>query len=192
MVWFIKKTNTFYFYFLFKTCPFQGFTINKKLKFNRKIILNLNIIIIFLNVGFYNLIKIINIESKIFKFSDYFIINLGIKSYKDISKYLTDKFHIIFETSKNLIFKKEIKIKSIGLFNKANHIKWLKSKLDDEFILKFVEDNPDYLIYNVFTKEDIYHKYNNSIKIAIYTENIMPDLNLADYIIGHYHIYNDK
>ena len=62
----------------------------------------------------------------------------------------------------------------------------MKSKLGDEFILEFVEDNPDYLIYNVFTNEDISHKYNNSIKIAIYTENVMPDLNLADYIIGHY------
>ena len=61
----------------------------------------------------------------------------------------------------------------------------MKNKLDDEFILK---DNPDYLIYNVFTNEDIYSKYTNSIKIAIYTENVMPDLNLADYIIGHYHI----
>ena len=72
-------------------------------------------------------------------------------------------------------------------------MKWLKSKLDDEFILKFVEDNPDYLIYNVFTDEDIYHKYTNSIKIAIYTENMMPDLNFADYTIGHYHIiYLDR
>ena len=39
---------------------------------------------------------------------------------------------------------------------------------------------------NVFTDEDIYHKYTNSIKIAIYTENMMPDLNFADYTIGHY------
>ena len=80
--------------------------------------------------------------------------NLDIKSYKDITKYLTNKFNIFIETkkinlwnSKNKISKKEIKIKCIGLFNKSRHLKWLKSKLDDEFILKFVEDNPDYLIY---------------------------------------------
>ena len=91
--------------------------------------------------------------------------NLNTKSYKDISKYLTDKFYIIFPTTKNLIFKKEIRIKSIGLFDKPHHIKWLKSKLGDEFILEFVEDNPDYLIYNVFDNVDIYNKYNNSIKI---------------------------
>ena len=158
----------------------------KKLKLIQNITLSFNIIFLFLNAGFY--IKIINIKEKIFKFSDYFIMNLNVKSYKDISKYLIDKFHTIFGNSINVIFKKEIKIKSIGLFNKSNHIKWLKNKLGDEFILEFVEDNPDYLIYNVFTNEDIYHKYNNSIKIAIYTENVMPDLNLADYIIGHYHI----
>ena len=167
--------------------------LKKKSKSIQKIILNLNIIFLSLNAGFYSLIKITKMNAKLFKFSDYFIMNLNIKSYKDISKYLTDKYHIIFGTSKNLIFKKEIKIKSIGLFDKSNHINWLKSKLGDEFILEFVEDNPDYLIYNVFTNEDIYHKYNNSIKIAIYTENVMPDLNLADYIIGHYHIiYLDK
>ena len=89
--------------------------------------------------------------------------------------------------------KKVIKIKSTGQFNKESHLKWLKKKLDNEFILKFDEINPDYLIYNVFDNEDQKHKYKNCIKIAIYTENIMPDINSADYIIGHYHInYLDR
>ena len=36
-------------------------------------------------------------------------------------------------------------------------------------------------------------KYQHAIKIAIYTENVMPDINQADYAIGHYHInYLDK
>ena len=165
----------------------------KKFKLFQKIVISFNIIILFLNASFYNLIKIVNLKANIFKICDYFVMNLNIKTYKDISKYLTDKFHINFGTSKKIIFKKAIKIKSIGLFYKPMHIKWLKSKLEDEFILDFVEDNPDYLIYNVFTKEDEYLKYNNSIKIAIYTENFMPDLNLADYAIGHYHIiYLDR
>ena len=69
----------------------------------------------------------------------------------------------------------------------------MKNKLGDEFILEFVEDNPDYLIYNVFDNVDVFNKYNNSIKIAIYTENEMPDFNIGDYIIGHYHIiYLDR
>ena len=122
-----------------------------------------------------------------FKFSDYFIFNLNTKTYNYISNILTDKFYINnFDYSKSDTYKKEIKIKSIGLFNKSYHINWLKKKLDDEFIIKFEEENPDYFIYNVFTDEDINYKYKNSIKIAIYTENIMPDLNIADYIIAHY------
>ena len=95
---------------------------------------------------------------------------------------------INLESSKSKKKKKEIKIKSIGLDNRAYHVKWLKSKLDEEFILKFVDENPDYLIYNVFTDEYSEPKFKKAIKIAIYTENVMPDLNLADYIIGHYHI----
>ena len=160
----------------------------KKLTFLQKIILSLNIILLAFNISFIKTIKIKNLRIDLFKSSDDFIMNLNIKAFKDISKYLTDKFFINCKTLKRPSFKKEIKIKSIGLFDKSNHAKWLKSKLDDEFILVFEEDNPDYLIYNVFTDEDIQNKYNNSIKIAIYTENIMPDLNLADYIIGHYHI----
>ena len=48
-------------------------------------------------------------------------------------------------------------------------------------------------MYNVFDNVDVFNKYNNSIKIAIYTENEMPDFNIGDYIIGHYHIiYLDR
>ena len=87
----------------------------------------------------------------------------------------------------------EIKLKIKGFLDEKRPFDWLKGKLDNEFILKLEEDNPDYLIYNVFTKDDFLFKFNNSIKIAYYTENIIPDLNLADYIIGHYHIiYLDR
>ena len=69
----------------------------------------------------------------------------------------------------------------------------LKNKLDDEFSIIFEEKNPDYLIYNVFSDEDQKPEYQNAIKIAVYTENIIPDINSADYIIGHYHInYLDR
>lgn len=79
------------------------------------------------------------------------------------------------------------------MFNREKHLNWLKSKLDDEFSLDIDELNPDYLIYNVFNNKYMEPKYQSAIKIAIYTENIMPDLNLADYAIGHYHInYLDR
>ena len=162
-----------------------------ELKLFKKVIFILNVILLFFNIYVYNNREIvINFKSNLFKYSDYFIMNLNMKAYKYISKYLTNKYNINFESSKSSLFnrikKKIIKIKSIGLFDRKHHIKWLKNKLDDEFILQFDEDNPDYLIYNVFTDEDSKSKYKNAIKIAIYTENVMPDLNLADYTIGHY------
>ena len=126
----------------------------------------------------------------IFKNVDYFVIDLFKKTYKDISSYLIRKFHIIKKKFINESFstKKLIRIKSIGLFNKTQHLNWLKNKLCGDFILNFDDPNPDYLIYNVFGNEDMNPKYQNAIKIAIYTENVMPDLNYADYIIAHYHI----
>ena len=80
------------------------------------------------------------------------------------------------------------------MFNKIFFQKWLKNKLDDEFLLVFEDQNPDYLLYNVFTDDDIKPIYHNAIRIAIYTtENIIPDINNADYIIGQYHInYLDR
>jgi hypothetical protein len=49
------------------------------------------------------------------------------------------------------------------------------------------------LIYNIFGTEHSDSKYNNSIKIAIFTENKIPDLNEADYAIGQSHInYLDR
>ena len=86
-----------------------------------------------------------------------------------------------------------IKLKSTGLFNKTTHFRWLRNKLNDEFIIIFDDPSPDYLIYNVFNNEDMNEKYKNIIKIAIFTENVMPDINYADYIISHYHInYLDR
>lgn len=127
--------------------------MNKKILKNlnsfQKIIFIFNIFLLLLNICFFiDRIKLKNLNSNVFKISDYFIMNLNIKAFEDISKYLTDKYNI-FKQSKSQIFKKEIKIKSIGLFNRSTHIKWLKSKLDDEFIIEFDEENPDYLIYHI-------------------------------------------
>ena len=53
------------------------------------------------------------------------------------------------------------------MFNKIFFQKWLKNKLDDEFLLVFEDQNPDYLLYNVFTDDDIKPIYHNAIRIAI-------------------------
>ena len=54
-------------------------------------------------------------------------------------------------------------------------------------------DNPDYLIFNVNGCSYLDYKYNNSIKIAFFTENQLPDFRKADYCIGNSHIiYLDR
>ena len=54
-------------------------------------------------------------------------------------------------------------------------------------------NNPDYLIYNVHGCNHLDSKYNNSIKIAYFTENQLPDFSKADYCIGNSHvIYLDR
>ena len=65
--------------------------------------------------------------------------------------------------------------------------------LKDTFIVQFDENNPDYLIYNVFGSDLNNTKYDNAIKIALYTENRIPDMSHWDYAIGHAHIsYLDR
>jgi hypothetical protein len=77
--------------------------------------------------------------------------------------------------------------------NPKGHRFWLKNKLKDKFRIKFDKHKPDYLIYNVFGNEHLNEKYSNSIKIAFFTENLIPDLNKADYAIGQAHInYFDR
>jgi hypothetical protein len=152
--------------------------------------------------------KNINSTEKIkmhFKISDYFFLNIIQKSYREISDYLNNKYKfnnrlimpikIIF-VLKNYFFpskRKKIVLYSVDLFSFANHKRWLMNKLKEKFIIEFNQNNPDYLIYNVFGTEHLNPKYNNAVKIAIFTENRIPDFNKADYVIGHYHInYLDR
>ena len=49
------------------------------------------------------------------------------------------------------------------------------------------------MLYNVFGCNHLNNEYNDSIKIAIFTENQIPDFNIADYAISHSHInYLDR
>ena len=152
--------------------------------------------------------KINNLELTLFKNSDHFILKLLNNSYLDISKILLCKYNYNVYKNKNgflsyckkkiLKFivnnsKKKIKLYSVDLFSLDFHKSWLKKNLKDKFIIEFTKNNPDYLIYNVFGTEHLNPKYNNSIKIAVLTENKIPDFYEADYAIGHYHIsYLDR
>ena len=73
------------------------------------------------------------------------------------------------------------------------HKYFIIKKLKDKFILRFNKYNPDYLIYDVFGKEHLSEQYKNSIKIAMYSENKIPDFNEADYGFSQAHIsYLDR
>ena len=76
----------------------------------------------------------------------------------------------------------------------GGQIRFFKNILkDDNYIIKYDSNNPDYLIFNKFGKKHLNPKYKNAIKIAFYTENKIPDLNEVDYAIGHQHInYLDR
>ena len=130
------------------------------------------------------------------------------KSFKNISFYLYTKF----KTSKNnssinkslenginikkLKIKKNIRFYTVGSSNNyyANILKNnIIEGLEDNFNFEFTNDKPDYLIYDIFNCDFLDSNYNNSIKIAFYTENQIPDFNKADYAIGFQNInYLDR
>jgi hypothetical protein len=71
--------------------------------------------------------------------------------------------------------------------------KLLKKILKRKYILEIKSDNPDYIIFDVFGCSHLDEIYQNSIKIAFFTENQIPDFNIADYAIGQSHIiYLDR
>ena len=68
---------------------------------------------------------------------------------------------------------------------------WFQNKTN--FIFEVNTENPDFLIFDVFGKKNLNPKYKDSIKIAYYTENSIPDFNYADFAISQAHImYLDR
>lgn len=178
------------------------------------IFLLINISIIFINIYF---LFFKNIKKKIefkeykqkyfnqIKNSDFLLLRFSSKNYSEISNYLNSKYDVkksiliqnqipkSKDKEKSQKERKTIILYSVDLFSFKHHKEWLKYRLKDKFIIKFDSNNPDYLIYNVFGSEHLNPKYNNSIKIAILTENKIPNFYEADYAIGHYHInYLDR
>jgi hypothetical protein len=180
----------------------------KKMKKKSNIFLKIsflikNIIVLVINLYFLlfvNINKTNDNEFAIFKIikefknSDYFPMFLTTKTYKYISNFLNDKYNTKKgEESKLNKKKRKIVLNSVDLNDPNYHRKWLRRILNKKYRIKFDSNNPDYVIYNVFGTEHLNDKYNNSVKIAIFTENKIPDLNEADYVIGHSHInYLDR
>ena len=168
------------------------------------IFLILNYIFLFINLILVNLnFEIIsNRNSKIlsnFKNVDLFFINIAKKTFKQISFYLNSKYdnnnlniNKIELFDKQIQEKKVIKLYSVGSFNtfyKNVLLNDITKLLGEKFIFNFTPDNPEYLIYDVFSCDHLDSRYDNAIKIAFYTENIIPDFNDADYSIGFHNMH---
>ena len=113
-----------------------------------------------------------------------------LKTYKTNSE-LFDNISLITKTKTSKINKKTLLVKFVDNYNYEIDI--IKKILESNYIIKITPENPDYLIYNVFSCEHLEKNYSNSIKIAIFTENQIPDFNSADYAISQSHIkYLDR
>ena len=137
----------------------------------------LNIIILFINY-FLHLIKTNSILLKKvhFKYIDIFLLE---------NYFIKNNFYDIETNNK-------IKNKTIVLYfeDNLNHtLNNIIKMLEKKYIVKVSSDYPDYLIYNVFGCNHLKEIYNNAIKIAIYTENQIPDFSIADYAISQHHIH---
>ena len=126
----------------------------------------------------------------------YFLIKFKINSsisffsLKNIDLFLINYNSLLKKTSFN--FSQNMKSKKIiNVFFedvKENNIKNILKILKKKYIVNMSENKPDYLIYNVFGCNHLKTKYRNSIKIAFFTENQIPDFSVADYAFGQSHI----
>ena len=160
------------------------------------IYLYINFIFLLFNIYFY--IKYEYFKNKNnnyfnFKYSDSFNINYIKKSYFEISSILNSKYGIqITSLEEKKTTAKNIKVCILDIYPAFNSTALLKS-LDPKFDFKIDCNSPDYLIYGVDGKKHYSSKYINTIKIALYAENKIPDLDEADYALGHSHLnYLDR
>ena len=159
-------------------------------KFILIIVIILEIIILIGNI-FYMYKYKLNFQ---FRDIDKFLLNSLSKKYNEISEFLYKKFHIKNRTSINEgLYNKTSNgtIKTVKVCRKNMHPRWIaliRKDLEGLINIELEEDNPDYLIYATFGCENTLNKYNNTIKIAFFTENQLPDLNFADYAVGLGHI----
>ena len=133
----------------------------------------------------------------IYKNIDHFFFIFNTQSIDQISVYLNKKYL----KSYNLNDSSQINKKYISLYFINFHDEPFQSNLinnsinilNNKYLVHINPNNPDYLIYNVFGCDVLDSKYNNSIKIAFFTENQLPDFSIADYCIGNSHInYLDR
>ncbi len=157
------------------------------------IIIYFNIIIFIANIYLLFFFK----HNFIFRNIDHFFFNINTQSFYQISDYLNRKYKKIYylndssQNNKKLISLHFIHFPNDPFLN--NIINNTINILNTKYLVYINPNNPDYLIYNVHGCNHLDSKYNNSIKIAFFTENQLPDFSKADYCIGNSHvIYLDR
>ena len=152
----------------------------------------INLIILIINLYLKSKSKNNNILKK-FKIIDKAFFGFCKKTFKEISFEINKKFYRNKSLNNLFINEKNFqKNRTIFLFFEDNlrlQMNYLLNLLKKKYNVNITQDNPDYLIYNVFGCNHLNEKYKNSIKIAVFSENQIPDFNIADYGVSQYHIH---
>ena len=150
-----------------------------------------------LSIFFINILLLIKKnKSIIFKNNDIFLFNFNLKSFKDISFLINKNKYYFSKKKKNPIQNSFDKKKTINIFFEDCHyyqVNTILNTLKKKYKVNITNNKPDYLFYDVFGCNHTNQKYNNSIKIAFFTENQIPDFKIADYAVAQSHInYLDR
>lgn len=150
------------------------------------IILIFNFSFLIINILFFLVFKNGKKENFFFKNSDEFIFFQ--------QKYFTKHYlnHNNYYNDSNK--KKNVSLICKDTLDNNNCVFSFKKILENlNFIVEIDEEKPDFLIYDVFGCEHSKEKYNKSVKIAFYSENIIADFSNADYCLSQAHlIYLDR
>ena len=89
---------------------------------------------------------------------------------------------------------KRLSLMCVDQYNNTQCSIRFKNMLEQlNYIVDINKEQPEFLIFDVYGCEHNNHKYNKSIKIATYSENIIPDFSETDYSLSQAHIiYLDR
>ena len=128
---------------------------------------------------------------------DYSFLKIILSSFQSFANNLTKTFkpNVLNKLDNNTQVYSDTR-KKVKLYYKNINVRWInliKEDVKEKIEIEINHDEPDYLVYGNFGCEHALNKYNNTIRIAFYAENQIPDLNIADYAIGMSHInYLDR
>ena len=143
-------------YLIFKQKIFQK-TNKRNIKILKRLLIFIFLDLFVLSINIYFLLnknKNKKVYSNIFKNVDIFWLEKIAYSYQEFISYLNNKYTNNKLLSNNNIEynkeKKKIVIYFADLYNRDYREKWIKSALEDKFIIEFDSENPDYVFYNIF------------------------------------------